>query len=167
MEESLNGINVIELVQTGFHGAAIAVLFFSAYLLRDYSQRVLAIEKGKQDIRIIEGVRKLIVVFMVMSGVFFFFGVAAQIYTGAAARAASAEVVPAVIDLQKYQHLEPTIFKGGAHLELDPGQTIAIRDGDDLIFSVGLLTNELDLNQQQLFRLRTTITNLGGEEAGL
>ena len=109
----MTGINVIELVQTGFHGAAIAVLFFSAWLLRDYSQRVLAIEKDQQDFRIVEGVRKLIVTFMIMSGLFFVFGVGAQIYAAASARSAAAEVVPAVTDLQDYEHLQPTIFRGG------------------------------------------------------
>jgi hypothetical protein len=42
---------------------------------------------------------------MVMSGLFFVFGVAAQIYAGATARAAAAEVVPAVTDLQAHRHL--------------------------------------------------------------
>jgi hypothetical protein len=165
MEDGMTGINIIELVQTGFHGAAIAVLFFSAYLLRDYSQRVLAIEKGKQDIRIVDGVRKLIIIFMVMSGLFFIFGVAAQIYSSAASRAAEAEVVPAVTDLQDYEHLQPTIFKGGAHHE--PGQAIVIRDGEDLIISVRQLTDELDANEKQLIILRTTMAGFAQEEAGI
>ena len=167
MEESLNGINIVELVQTGFHGAAIAVLLFSAYLLRDYSQRVLTIEKGKQDFRVVEGVRKLIVFYMVISGVFFFSGVAAQMYTGAASRDASSKVIPGVAGLQNYSNLKPTIYKGGLYLELEPGEAIDIRNGGDLIFSVERLTNELDENKKKMAIHRATFTRLGGEEAGL
>jgi hypothetical protein len=177
MDDSLFGVDIINLIQAGFHGAALAVLLVTAYLLRDYSQRVLTIDKEKQDIRVVEGVRTLIVIFMGVSVLFFVFGVGAQIYSNkesayaaAAAQAAansvpSVETIPTVVDLLKYENLEPTILKDGTHIE--PGQTLVVKDGEGLFFSVKGLTNKLYENEMQLKILRTASGTSAGEEAGL
>ena len=184
MDDSLFGVDILNLIQAGFHGAALAVLLVTAYLLRDYSQRVLTIDKEKQDIRVVEGVRTLIILFMGVSVFFFVFGVGAQIYSNkesayaeAAAQAAAnsvptVETIHTVVDLRNYEDLEPTILKGGTYVK--PGQTLVIKDGEGLIVSVkGLTTklhqNELDLveNERQLKILRTASGTSAGEEAGL
>jgi hypothetical protein len=179
MDDSLFGVDILSLIQAGFHGAALAVLLVSAYLLRDYSQRVLTIDKEKQDIRVVEGVRTLIIIFMGVSVLFFVFGVGAQIYSNkesaavaAAAQAAaqsvpSVETIATVVDLAKFENLVPTIVIDGTHIEIGPGQTLVVKDGEGLFFSVKGLTNELYENEMQLKILRTASGTSAGEEAGL
>jgi hypothetical protein len=105
---------------------------------------------------------------MGVSVLFFFFGVGAQIYSNKEAKNLPyVRTVPTVVDLMTYDEHKPTIMKGGAHIDIIPGQEFEIKDGEGLFFSVKGLTAKLSENESTLKTLRIANGASADGEAGI